>query len=940
MADRQQNQGLDPTPAPDRASASSATVPIPVVPAPGTLPTRLPAPPSATPGGIPGTALTEQPTRISDRPPIADPATGEPFSSSAIARALSGRRLLHFEIEQFVGGGGMGAVFRGRDSYLNRTVAVKVLSQDILDEDTIRRFQNEAQSAARLHHPNIPAVYFVGQDEGWHFIVFEFVEGQNIRDIVAQRGPLPVPTSVCFLAQLAAALQHASGRDVVHRDIKPSNVVITPDGQAKLVDMGLARLDRLRASGEELTATGVTLGTFDYISPEQARDPRTADVRSDIYSLGCTVYFMLTGRPPFPDGTVLQKLLSHTSDAPPDPRQFRSEIPEALCRVVGRMLAKQPEDRFQNADELLGEVLLLSRSLGVTVPDQMPTVVVESRPATGSIWQRHVPWLVPLLILVATAVGLDLRTRSELPSIYLPPPIPGESASLPRASAIAPERVNGDGAPAGVPDAAQTPPAVASQSANASPQATERSAANAPAAARMSDVSSGGDAQVAPLPTSPPPSTPLRGDGNGPLAAAEGATHVVVGDQNSRVVQGGSTRQAADLRMAIEMMQSSPTIETIEIRRNGSVQLDPLQLSDRRLTIRAAAGYTPQIVFRPRVDDRDPSRAMFDVAGGKLRLEGLEVVLEPPRIPGRHWVLFRLQRPTRLELEACVVTLKFPPVDGPDYRNGLAVFESRSVTAAGPAGGETTPGGGAAADLPLEIGMRDCVVRGQADLLNAAGEDSVQLTWTNGLLVTTDRLLALAGHVGPAPASAATRISLSHVTAVMQRGLALVVTDSSRPTAPRLDLRLADSILVTDHEWPLLEQRGPASLDNCQAALTYHGERNFFQGMDVFWQIDKGNPPGSTQPGQLFDFDQWQDHWRGHGGEPYDVWDLISWFPQLNRPAHAHRAEDYRLTSPASRAAAASGLDGSTGGALLDRLPAPWRTSWTAGWDGNDGLLD
>src|SRR5262249_31314007 len=149
---------------------------------------------------------------------------------------------------------------------------------------------------------------------------FEFIEGVNLRQLVEERGPLSVMEAINYTLQVAAALVHAAERGVVHRDIKPSNIIITPRGRAKLVDMGLARRFERGGADEGLTQSGMPLGSFDYISPEQARDPRDVDVRSDLYSLGCTMYHMLTGQPPFADGTVLQKLLQHQEEPPPDVR--------------------------------------------------------------------------------------------------------------------------------------------------------------------------------------------------------------------------------------------------------------------------------------------------------------------------------------------------------------------------------------------------------------------------------------------------------------------------------------------------------------------------------------------------------------------------------------------------------------------------------------------
>ena len=185
----------------------------------------------------------DQPTVISRPSATGDSSAREDVSRILHGKILPGERLGHFELLEFVGGGGMGKVFRARDTSLARSVALKILSPEhAADHETVLRFQNEAQSAARLDHENIARVYYVGEDRGLHYIVFEFIEGVNVRDLVADRGPLPFAEAVSYALQVAEALAHASERNVVHRDIKPSNLLITPGGQAKLIDMGLARL--------------------------------------------------------------------------------------------------------------------------------------------------------------------------------------------------------------------------------------------------------------------------------------------------------------------------------------------------------------------------------------------------------------------------------------------------------------------------------------------------------------------------------------------------------------------------------------------------------------------------------------------------------------------------------------------------------------------------
>src|SRR5438132_10283190 len=259
---------------------------------------------------------------------------------------VRGRRLAHFELIEPIGVGGMAAVIRARDTQLDRTVALKILPPEMAaDSESVRRFHQEARAAARLDHESIARVFFCGEDQGLHFIAFEFVEGENLRTVLERRGRIPAPEAIPIMLQIATGLAHAAGRGVVHRDIKPSNIILSPNGRAKLVDMGLARtLERKDDKG--LTQSGVTLGTFDYISPEQALEPRDADVRSDIYSLGCTFYHMLTGRPPVPEGTAAKKLHHHQHVAPVDPRELVPRLPDEVAVILDRMLAKQPKDRY------------------------------------------------------------------------------------------------------------------------------------------------------------------------------------------------------------------------------------------------------------------------------------------------------------------------------------------------------------------------------------------------------------------------------------------------------------------------------------------------------------------------------------------------------------------------------------------------------------------
>ena len=281
------------------------------------------------------------------------------------AESLVGRKLGHYQLIESVGVGGMAAVIKAIDEDLNRVVALKILPPDMAtDPENINRFRQEARAAARLDHENVARVYNCGEDQGLHFIAFEFVEGENLRVLMEGRGGLlPVAESLHYMIQVTAGLSHAASRGVVHRDIKPSNIIITPEGKAKIVDMGLARNLDSRASNGQLTQSGVTLGTFDYISPEQAIEPRSADCRSDIYSLGCTFYHVLTGRAPVPEGTAAKKLHCHQHVAPLDPRELNTAIPDELAAILGKMMAKDLNQRYQHPDHLLQHLLIVARKL-------------------------------------------------------------------------------------------------------------------------------------------------------------------------------------------------------------------------------------------------------------------------------------------------------------------------------------------------------------------------------------------------------------------------------------------------------------------------------------------------------------------------------------------------------------------------------------------------
>jgi len=259
-----------------------------------------------------------------------------------------------YRVLERLGAGGMGQVFLCEHKLMRRLVAVKVLPTARAEEqDSLERFYREARAVAALDHPNLVRAFDIDQDEALHFLVLEFVDGANLQDIVRKSGPLD-PTRAChYVYQASLGLQYAfEVAGVVHRDIKPSNILVDRTGLVKILDMGLARFfhdeqDMLTRNSEESV-----LGTADYLAPEQATDSHKVDIRGDIYSLGATFYFLLTGQPPFPDGSVAQKLIWHQTRQPKPVRLLRPGIPEAVAAIQERMMAKDAGARYQTPADL------------------------------------------------------------------------------------------------------------------------------------------------------------------------------------------------------------------------------------------------------------------------------------------------------------------------------------------------------------------------------------------------------------------------------------------------------------------------------------------------------------------------------------------------------------------------------------------------------------
>jgi serine/threonine-protein kinase len=307
-----------------------------------------------------------------------------------------------YELEELVGTGGMSSVHRARDRLLERHVAIKILHEHYSrDEDYVERFRREARAAAKLSHPNIVTVIDRGEADGRQFIVFEYVDGQNLKQLIGKRGPLPVRDALELGMQIGRALAFAHAQGLVHRDVKPQNVLLG-NGDVKVTDFGIARSLDVKAG---LTQTGTVLGTSEYISPEQAGG-REVDVRTDVYSLGAVVYELLAGQPPYTGDSFVSVAMRHVSDPVPSISAARPDVPLRVDAALQRAMAKDPDERFQSMDDFVAELGACLAGLGDPDADRTVIVPPQVQPRDRPRRRRRRRW--PLVLLLVAGVALAI----------------------------------------------------------------------------------------------------------------------------------------------------------------------------------------------------------------------------------------------------------------------------------------------------------------------------------------------------------------------------------------------------------------------------------------------------------------------------------------------------------------------------------------------------
>lgn len=297
---------------------------------------------------------------IRHAPPANGARNGQHLNNSEIP-LVPGTCLGNYRLLAQIGRGGMGIVYQAKQIESGNTVALKIILPSHLETlEAVRRFRREIEVVFRLHHPHIVEAFDAGLVDGIHFLVLEFVEGGNLCDRVRQHGPLPLHEAVQYTIQAAQGLQYAHELGIVHRDVKPHNLLIDNSNGLKITDMGLARATHAPELDQQLTNTGIVLGSAEFLSPEQALDSRDADSRSDIYALGCTLYYLLAARPVYSEATPLRTLLAHRDSPIPSLQKVQAGVPIELDRIFHKMLAKRPQDRVQSMAEVaIGLKLIL-----------------------------------------------------------------------------------------------------------------------------------------------------------------------------------------------------------------------------------------------------------------------------------------------------------------------------------------------------------------------------------------------------------------------------------------------------------------------------------------------------------------------------------------------------------------------------------------------------
>ncbi|MEZ6058805.1 MAG: serine/threonine-protein kinase [Planctomycetaceae bacterium] len=785
-----------------------------------------------------------------------------------------GLRLAHFEVRERIASGGMGAVFLATDLELSRDVALKILHPGTSrDASLVARFRNEARACARLNHDNIARVYYTGQQDGIYFIAYEFADGRTIKDLIQQRGVLTSSETVNYAIQTTLALNHIFAAGIVHRDIKPSNIILTETGRVKVVDLGLARRESQDSIGE-ITVAGTTLGTFDYISPEQARDPRTADIRSDIYSLGCTMYHMLTGQPPYPEGTALQKLLDHQGKTPPDPARINRGIEPELAATVQKMMSTNPDHRYQDPGQLLADLMQLAAFMGL-----------RSVPAEGIVWQRiespsirqvsGAVFLFGSVALICLA-ALIMHFAPQSP-VVISDDVPTQTFPIrtPTGPNTAIAADSGDA------DSARTKPANDRHSEPLSPGGTstapgrfeqEFNESRAIAAANSDDEKNNpeiaADDEGASTRWQPPDESPAA-------TTSRSDSPVGIGRRGAFGLASISKNKVGDYDSLRLAMAEAKDGDTILLRFNGirRIPRDGLdRIMGRILTLKADEGFHPVLEFQSPSGAETRVGVFRLINNSTLTIEGVGIRLSADdSFAGGQWAVFDCNGPNKVVLRN--VSL--------DVSAGLqpraAIFRMNDTS------------GSDSGFAPTGVVLTRVIARGAADLLFVESQSDLDVQISDSGFGLDGSLLNSTGSASMNYAQGELKLDLTHVTCLLTQPL-IRMQDSDAVTGsgpqrllPAVSINSGGCVFASvTGGGTLVQSRGHASIDRLEELLTWTGSTNLFHGIEWFWNLESSEAELTFSS---FDFDEWRAYWlqRSDGHEESSiqfVWNEATWHHQ------------------------------------------------------------
>ncbi len=683
-----------------------------------------------------------------------------------------------YEVLAHVATGGMGAIYRARDTETGREVALKVLNPKMAERpDAVQRFHSEAHNAAQLRHENIVSVFEVGEIKGVTYLAMEFIDGIDLADHIGKKGRLDIEEARLITFQAARALLHAYKRGIVHRDIKPSNFLLMhKEGKlvVKLTDLGLSR--QVDDAEFRVTREGFTVGTVDYISPEQARDSRSADIRSDLYSLGCTLYHMLTGQPPFSDGGLGERIYKHMEVEPADVRDLRPEIPASMARITQRLLAKKPEDRYQTPRELLQALTQAEERLPDTARTARPKAIQKSAGPHGPRQKREAASTEVETPRAAERPGPRVKQKETVAELKKPAP-PKPVAKKPPSNRLGWLLGIGGGAVLlGIVVLIIVRPWK-----SVAPEKQDDPSDDKGVVILPPDKKTPIDPITKPPgPDKDPPAKtwpPLRADA--PILDRDRLTKTFTEGWEEKPIpaelpvfrvrrQPAAAGQYASLAAAAKAIQEKGGVgplgaerlydAVIEIEDNGPLYETSFALTGKSVLIRAAAGYRPLLCWDVDREREKPLPPLVSVQNGRLGLEGLEIVLPA-------------SRPVSDSRAA------FARVVGGDFMARLCTF---SVSGSHPAGVAVARLEGSAKDgKPARCRLSRCQARG-GSLVGLDLESGARQVLIDDTLLTTGNMPLLDVH-----AAKGERVKLSLLrSTLVSRGLGLRVRAEEGASLP------------------------------------------------------------------------------------------------------------------------------------------------------------